>query len=121
MKTLEVYPTMTLVHLLQHVHELFPYLQVEPTLVKRTGEKFVDEETINDSSAHPSHCRFLIGAEMTIAEFETKLQECFNQTFHVKRWSGYSWHETDDTRDWTLERHNHKGAESILSGSTLHR
>ena len=111
MKTLEVYPEMTLAQFYERFKELFPYLQLELVTDRLLTAKAGEEQTMDELAGDITHCCFLIEGNMFIADLESAFQECYGLTVHIKRWTGYAWHDTDDTRHWTLEQQNQKGKE----------
>ena len=66
---------------------------------------------MDELAGNITHCCFLIEGNMFTADLESDFQECYGLTVRIKRWTGYAWHDTDDTRHWTLEQQNQKGAE----------
>lgn len=126
MKTVTVFPALPLEHLRQRFSELFPYLQLEVVSVLSAPELAMAGQTINDlcgqkASLYADANSFLIDGDMPVAELEANFRDCFGLTIQIRRWTGYAWHDTDDTRHWTLNQQNQKGAEATLPGLTSHR
>jgi len=118
MNHLDVYPNMTLVHFQLHFHELFPYLQVEPLASMATSNH--SELTLGDLAESARHTSFLIDGDMTVAKLETDFRQCMDLTIWVERRMGFTWHDTDSTRHWTLNQQNERGAAATLPTSTIH-
>lgn len=113
MKTLEVYPEMTLAHLQEHFTQLFPYLQLDLVNgdIDHKKEKKMSLHTMDELAGTMTHCCFLIERDMSVADLEDDFRKCYGLTVRIKRWTGYAWHDTDETHDWTLDQQNDKGAE----------
>lgn len=111
MKPLEVYPELTLAQLYERFNELFPYLQLELVIDRPLSAKAREEQTMDELAGTITHCCFLIEGNLFIADLESDFQECYGLAVRIKRWTGYAWHDTDDTRDWTLDQQNQKGEE----------
>lgn len=111
MKPLEIYPEMTLEHLRKHFSVLFPYLQLELVAEDSVPEKVQRGQTMDELAGTSPHCCFLIEGAMSVADLEADFRECYGLTVRISRWSGYAWHDTDDTRCWSLDQQNDKGAE----------
>jgi len=113
MKTLEVYPEMTLAHLQEHFTQLFPYLQLD--LINSDPDHEKDKQmaiqTMDELAGTITHCCFLIEADMSVTDLEDDFRACYGLAMQIKRWTGYAWHDTDETRDWTLDQQNDKGTE----------
>lgn len=118
MKTLEIYPDMTLMHLQQHFTELFPHLQLELVAEYPESDETLDGRTLYEIAGRGSDSGFLIEGGMRVVELENDFRACFGLTVRINRWSGYAWHDTDDTRHWTLDQQNQKGAEMSGQHST---
>ncbi|MCY7360047.1 MAG: hypothetical protein LH609_21860 [Rudanella sp.] len=117
MKTLEVYPEMTLNQLRHHFTKTFPHLELDLVTDHSKSDKTLDGQTMDELAGAITHCCFLIEGNMFIADLESDFQECYGLAVRIKRWTGYAWHDTDDTRDWTLEQQNQKGAQ--VSGKVV--
>lgn len=119
MKTLEIYPNMTLAHLRQHFTEMFPYLELELVADQTESDGDSDRQTMDDLAGSITHCCFLIKGDMSVADLEDNFRACFGLATRINRWSGYAWHDTVDTRHWTLDQQNRKGAAMNETGVTL--
>ncbi|GAB3560822.1 hypothetical protein GCM10027578_00100 [Spirosoma luteolum] len=108
---LEVYPMMTLPLIRQHFSEQFPYLQLSISADSQLPHPF----------RQPCYSCFLIEPGMTVAELVDNFRNCFGLTAQVRRWTGASWHDTDDTVNWSLAEQNRKGSESVMPAMTCHR
>lgn len=111
MNPFEVYPAMTLAHLQQHFAEQFPYLRIEPVAARPVPGKNPNDETLTELSGRSSHWCFLVEGDMDVAELKEDFQQCLGLVVRVNRWTGCAWHDTDDTRHWTLAEQNRKAAE----------
>ncbi len=110
MKTLEVYPEMRLAYLQEHFTKLFPRLELELVAHHSVPEKTLPGQTMDELAGTTTHCCFLIETTLSVADLEDNFQECFGLTVRINRWTGYAWHDTNDTRYWTLGKQNQKGA-----------
>ena len=120
MKTLEVYPSMSLSHLQQRFNDLFPYLRLELSL--ETDEIVNNQKTLDELGHSTTYCCFLIDDTLEVAELEENFSACFGLILRVSRWTGYGWHDTETTRHWTLHQQNQKGAEAAhLTPSVAYR
>lgn len=118
MNAFGVYPAMTLAHLQRRFTEPFPYLRIEPAAGRPAPGKRPDDETLSELSGHASHWCFLVEGDMDVAERKDNLRRCFGLTVRVNRWTGRTWHSTDDTPHWPLAEQNREAA-GLCTGWTL--
>ncbi|XWW43609.1 hypothetical protein JYG30_12450 [Fibrella sp. USSR17] len=112
MNDLQVYPSMTRARLYQHFTEHFPYLRLHLIRPEETLEANDDE--LGSALPLPTdakQARFCITGSMTVSELETNFRRYFGIIVIVYRRMGFAWHDTDDTRHWTLTHQNRKGAQ----------
>ncbi|QIP13724.1 hypothetical protein G8759_14410 [Spirosoma aureum] len=109
MKTLEIYPAMTLVHLQQQFSKLFPSLRIEPLIEHEVPNEL---QTLSDLAGHSVTNCFVLNGSMTINELDALFRECYGLPVRILRWMGYAWHDTDDTSQWTLDQQNQKGTDA---------
>jgi len=101
-------------------HQLFPGLKIVFYQVRHDDHEGSEKgmEYINDNKLANIRQRHTEGMieithDMTVQQLEQAFEELFGLHIQVFRKSGPVWLQTIHTDDWTLEKQNEKGLETI--------
>lgn len=114
MKPFVLYLDATLAEIREQVAAHLPYLRLR---ISNTAGHELDEE----QAARPLHdlapgakTSFLVVAlGMTVADLEAAWQTAWGLRAEVFRRNGYTWVDTDYTKNWTLREQNEKGEAAL--------
>lgn len=111
MNEFDIHPAMTRIDLGIEFIRVFPHLKLDVLTPGPATQPLTTPpdatEPAGATGAHPVSVR----NTLSVAEFERVLQSRFGLSARVIRRMGYTWHDTDSTRHWTLARQDRKGAE----------
>lgn len=109
MNEFNIYPDMTWHDLKTQFTQVFPHLKLD--LPGPTAQPVTDPQHATRPGRLVACPALRISDTTSVADFERTLQNRFGLRARVSRRMGYTWHDTDSTRHWTLARQNRKGAE----------
>ena len=109
MNEFDIHPDMTRHDLGAQFIQVFPYLKLD--LPGPAWQPLTRPQNAAGPGDLVSFPVLRVGGSLSVADFERTLQNKFGLRARVSRRMGYTWHDTDSTRHWTLTRQNRKGAE----------
>lgn len=118
---MKILTTSTIQNIFDQFTTQFPYLKVEfyrNAHINGQGSKSVDQiphsTMLSEVNPDIKEIEWMVDDEMTVADFESKMEQEYNLHVQVFRKSNDIWLQTSATDSWTLSKQNGKGQRSTV-------